>query len=307
MVYDIFKDLALMKLEQGVVIGITISFFLTVSIFLFLFFKLRHQQAVLKHQKRGIEFQTRELVSLGEELFDLNEEKNRVLHVLSHDLRNPISQVIGFANLLLQNENELPEDEKKQMLSRIVSASERQLIMIEKLLDISAIEEKRTSINFQTLNLSVLLSRVVESQNIFAESKNIQVELFLSLQDAYAKVDAEYICQIYENLLSNAIKYTPPGKRVSVTMFEENNRIVTSFIDEGPGIKKEDIHKLFKTFSKLSNRPTAGENSIGLGLSLVKSYVRAMGGEVGYAERERGKGAHFFVIFNKEDSLTINS
>jgi signal transduction histidine kinase len=283
-------------------VGIIVSFTLLTSIFLYMLTKLRVQRKALEVQRDAIETQTNELVSLGEELFSMNEEKNRVLHALSHDLKNPINQVMGFANLLLSNMDEHTKDERKVFLSSIITASQRQLDMVGKLLDISSIEAKKTNITVHVLNLLDPLQKVIQSQKMFAEPKGIKINLEVKAQETTIQADLNYIYQVFENLLSNAIKFTFPRKQIFIEIVERNNTIMVSFIDEGPGVKREDIPKLFKTFSKLSNRPTAGENSTGLGLSLVKGYVNLMGGQVGYVDREDHHGAHFFVSFKKAES-----
>lgn len=282
--------------------GLIASFTLLTSIFLYMLTKLRVQRKALELQRDAIETQTNELVSLGEELFSMNEEKNRVLHALSHDLKNPINQVMGFANLLLMNMDEHTKDERRVFLCNIISASQRQLDMVGKLLDISSIEAKKTNLTLHVLNLVDPLQRVIQSQKMFAEPKGIKINLEVKTQKTRISADVNYIYQVFENLLSNAIKFTPQNKQILVEVEEKGDMVLVSFMDEGPGVLREDVPKLFRTFSRLSSRPTAGENSTGLGLSLVKGYVNLMGGQVGYRDREDRQGAHFYVSFSKAEN-----
>lgn len=277
--------------------GVILLFLLLASFTLSILLKLKSQHTILEKQKEGIQSQTKELVQLGEDLFAMNEEKNRTLQVLSHDLRNPISQVMVIASLLKSSMDELTKDEQKKLLNGIIQASEKQISMIETLLDISAIEAGKIKPKVEVVNLLGSVNKVIQAQTLFANAKDLNINLNVRIEKTEVMADAKYLYQVFENLLSNAIKYSPPGKQIYIELTESDNNIVASFIDEGPGIKKEEVSKLFKTFSKLSSRPTAGESSIGLGLSLVKNYVKLMGGNVGYIHREQG--AHFFVSLSK--------
>lgn len=104
--------------------------------------------------------------------------------------------------------------------------------------------------------------------------------------------------QVYENLISNAIKFSPANKNINVKIWEDGEKIRSIISDEGPGISKEDQKKLFGKFQVLSTKPTGGEKSTGLGLSIVKKYIEAMKGKV-WCESEPGKGAHFYIDLDR--------
>jgi signal transduction histidine kinase len=109
-------------------------------------------------------------------------------------------------------------------------------------------------------------------------------------------VDRGFVSEVFENLLSNAVKYSPLGKKVSVRMSEREDKNRIEFVDEGQGINEKDMKKLFGKYHKLTARPTAGEDSTGLGLSIVKKYVETQNGNV-WCESEEGKGARFIIEF----------
>ena len=102
--------------------------------------------------------------------------------------------------------------------------------------------------------------------------------------------------QVLENLVSNAVKYSPPGKNIFVRLQHSAEAVRCEVQDEGPGLSPEDQKKLFGKFARLSAKPTGGEHSTGLGLSIVKKMVEAMNGKV-WCESELGKGATFIVEF----------
>ena len=107
-------------------------------------------------------------------------------------------------------------------------------------------------------------------------------------------VDPYVMVQVLENLVSNAVKYSPVGKNIFVRLKKEAGAVRLEVQDEGPGLSAEDQKKLFGKFARLSAKPTGGEHSTGLGLSIVKKMVEAMNGKV-WCESELGKGATFIV------------
>jgi len=109
--------------------------------------------------------------------------------------------------------------------------------------------------------------------------------------------DATVLTQVIENLVSNAVKYSPPGRNICVRLLKSPERARCQVRDEGPGLSAEDQKKLFGKFARLSAKPTGGEHSTGLGLSIVKKMVEAMNGKV-WCESELGKGATFIVEFS---------
>jgi signal transduction histidine kinase len=130
------------------------------------------------------------------------------------------------------------------------------------------------------------------------QSDNKKIRIVADLDEVVASLDRSLIVQIIDNLLSNAIKFSNHNTKVHVTLKDENQTIRFEIDDEGPGIMEEDKPKLFQKFRKLHARPTDGESSTGLGLSIVKKYVEAMKGKV-WCESEFGKGAKFIVEFKK--------
>jgi signal transduction histidine kinase len=111
-----------------------------------------------------------------------------------------------------------------------------------------------------------------------------------------ALLDPSITVQVLENLVSNAVKYSPPGKNIFVRLKKQPSVARMEVQDEGPGLSAEDQKKLFGKFARLSAKPTGGEHSTGLGLSIVKKMVEAMNGKV-WCESELGRGATFIVEF----------
>ncbi len=228
----------------------------------------------------------------NEELKQLNEEKNDLIKVLAHDLRSPISNIDGCAMLLKDQEEHLSGDAKK-MIGFILESSERIQAMITKILDVEAIDSKEHNMQLEKLCPSDIAEEIIDDYSEKAEKKDIR--LSLETEDhLLVKADRFYLAQVIENLLSNAIKYSENGKPVMVSLFRKKDMVRIEVKDFGPGMSKEDKKKVFKKFQKLSSKPTGGEESVGLGLSIVKRYTEMMGGQASFKSKPR-KGSEFYI------------
>jgi signal transduction histidine kinase len=170
--------------------------------------------------------------------------------------------------------------------------------MIAKILDMNAIEQQRINLRLEKVDICSLLQETISNIQATAIKKYIQVHFATDTTESYAALDWGYATQIFENLLSNAVKFSPAYKHIYVQVQANAEHIQISIQDEGPGFSAEDMGKLFGKFQKLSARPTGGETSTGLGLSIVKKYVEAMQGSI-HCENNQGQGAKFVLTFSK--------
>src|SRR5438105_7462818 len=165
--------------------------------------------------------------------------------------------------------------------------------MIVKLLDSNAIEEGRFSCKIERCDLNTLVGESVQHNQLSAERKEIAISVHTA-QGLCARVDRSTTVQILDNLVSNAIKYSPPNTTVLVETWAEKDHVLVGVKDQGPGISELDQQKLFGKFTRLTARPTGGELSTGLGLSIVKKLAEAMSGSV-QCRSVLGSGATFIV------------
>jgi signal transduction histidine kinase/CRP-like cAMP-binding protein len=289
----------------------------------------RRSEYTLRETNTRIIAQGRELEAQNEELKKLNAEKNEFLGIAAHDLRNPLANIVTVGSLMREElethersttkEGESALPSLRWGIARIESSTTRMLALIEKLLDVNAIERGTANLHLETLDVSAIARASLERFQTAAAAKNITLRLSVeSMVTAFA--DHNYTEQVLDNLISNAIKYSPEGKDVLVRVRQEKgsremipnkaqhhgepalrgaSRIRLEVHDEGPGLSDKDKAKLFGTFMRLSALPTGGEQSIGLGLSIVKKLVEAMNGKV-WCESEHGKGATFIVELPQE-------
>lgn len=227
-------------------------------------------------------------------LVELNQLKNKFLGIAAHDLRNPISSISGFSELLLSEDTDPLTEEQKEFVNIIHDASQRMLTLLNELLDISMIESGKLELRVERGPLKQLIEDQVHINRIIAEKKGIMIQAsFSEIPDAL--FDANRIAQVIDNLIGNAIKFSPSGSKIFITLAREENMAKVSVRDEGPGISSEDQSKLFGEFQRLSSQPTGGEKSTGLGLSIVKKIIEAHNGTIG-VESRIGKGSIFSFI-----------
>ncbi|MEN7546931.1 hybrid sensor histidine kinase/response regulator [Rapidithrix thailandica] len=245
--------------------------------------------------EKKVEERTDELQQKNAQLIELNKEKNQLINIVAHDLKSPLSHIIGLIHIIqLTSHNLTPE--QKNYIELIDQSTKRLSNMITQILDVNKLESKSVTVNLELTPLYPYLENVVQSYQSRASEK--QIQLFLEVEDKSVKalIDPSLVEQIFENLLSNAVKFSPSGKQITVRLRASDGRCRVEVEDQGQGIKKEEQKYLFKKFRKLSSLPTAGEPSNGLGLSIVKKLVEEMKAEI-TCESELDKGATFTVDF----------
>lgn len=248
-----------------------------------------------RHRKlqRLVDGKTMELRQRNDELIALNLEKNNLIGIVSHDLKNPLNEIIAFLGLIkMDGQTDRVASNYLNMLEQI---THRIIKMIDKILDVDAIESKRLNLRMQPINLPDLLHAVSNRFEAVAAKKDITLLREID-ENIFIEADRAYLEQVVDNLLSNAIKFSPYHATVRVRLHQVEDRALFEFRDEGPGLSVGDKKKLFGKFQKLSARPTGAESSTGLGLSIVKKLVLVMGGEV-WVKSKEGAGASFFVAF----------
>jgi PAS domain S-box-containing protein len=227
------------------------------------------------------------------ELVELNEEKNRLLGMAAHDLRNPLSIVNTASAFLLDDASRsLPEAKRTEFLRRINSGSKFMLKLIDDLLDVAKIEAGRLDLELREGDLCALIEENLAINRMLADNKSIRLDFAPESGLPPLRFDRAKIEQVLSNLVGNAVKFSTPGTAVMVQASRVDGSVVVSVRDQGQGIPAEELDQLFKPFAKTSVRSTAGEKSTGLGLAICRRIVEGHGGRI-WAESEVGKGSTF--------------
>ncbi len=237
----------------------------------------------------------------NEELKKSNEIKNEFIELAVHDLKNPLSNIIGLSGIINEEEN-LKKGEIKELSRRIYSSSERMIRVVNNLLMNREIELEKLRVNLEQFDLIPIIEDIIDQNKSAAAAKEISVNFNSSDKSLFVYADINLMSQVVDNLLSNALKFSPKGKNVWIRakklqpeeILNGGLNVKIEILDEGPGISDEDKKKLFGRFAKLSAKPTGNEHSTGIGLFLVKKFVEAMNGKV-WCESELNNGAKFIV------------
>ena len=245
-------------------------------------------------KKKKLQETTHQLELERERLQQLNEELKTLTGIVAHDLKSPLNKVVGLTQLLpLVGPLNEEQSTYLDIINQVVHDGRH---FIENLLDIRAIEEQKRSLTTEPVETLEWLRRSLIGYEQTARRKNIALNLETDAHEALVLVDRMAFGQIMDNLVSNAIKFSPPDKTIRIRAEAGYALVSIAIKDEGPGISAEDQQKMFRKFQRLSARPTGGEHSSGLGLSIVKKLVEQMNGEI-LLESTEGQGSTFTVYF----------
>ncbi|MBS1492279.1 MAG: tetratricopeptide repeat protein [Bacteroidetes bacterium] len=245
--------------------------------------KLQEESAILSERNA-------KLKELNDRLTLLNNEKSEFLGIAAHDLKNPLSSISLSASTLKKYLDTLPHEKIISHLERIENTSTKMKNIVTNLINMNIIETGEYKIKKEELNLSALISYIIDDFQHRAVEKNIQI-IFNEPKEIKITTDENAIYSILDNLISNAIKYSHPNSSVYLNL-EKKDNIIIKIKDNGLGIQESEKDKVFQKFSRISNKPTGGENSTGLGLSIVKKLTELIGGNINF-ESEYGKGTTF--------------
>lgn len=221
--------------------------------------------------------------------------QNHYLGIISHDMRNSLHVILSCNEMLKSDTSNLTSDQQ-EFIEHIGKSSDHLTELTRDILDIQINDEGKLSMHIQEYRVHKILDELVQGYNQIADKKNIRVTLNDRIRDQMFKIDKSIFMQVADNLISNAVKYSPHGSKVSVLLEHEDDRLLLSVQDEGPGIKEEEFKYLFDRYTRLSNQPTGGEYSTGLGLSNIKERIEALGGTI-KCKSERGIGSTFVAEF----------
>jgi PAS domain S-box-containing protein len=245
-----------------------------------------------------------ELKRSTDNLIKLNETKDRFISIISHDLRTPFSSILGFTDLLLNDEG-LSEEEKRQYIEFIRESSQSMLLLVNSLLDWTRLQTGRIKFEPEKTEANKIIENSITTLIGTAIQKNIDIRSRVD-ENLQVFADKGLLQQAFNNLISNAIKFTKAGGTITISAkpSEQMRFFEFSIKDTGTGIKKENLDKLFNVDTKYSSEGTAGEKGTGLGLSLVKEIVEKHGGNI-HVESEYGIGSTFFFTIPVASSVIL--
>jgi ligand-binding sensor domain-containing protein/signal transduction histidine kinase len=237
-----------------------------------------------------------ELRTLNQTLHQANTFKSKMLTIVSHDLKNPLSNILGFTYLL--KDDEMPAPKRSEFLAYIDDAVGKMHSLIVDLLDVAAHEHGKINLEYVPSTLHDIVFDLVVKYRVNAYHKQQTIE-YQNTTEALVWCDKARLEQVFDNLLSNAVKYSYHGGYIYVNISETDTIIQCSITDQGQGFTAEDMDLLFHEFQTLSARPTGGEHSSGVGLSIAKQIVELHQGSIHAESAGKNQGATFIVTLKK--------
>lgn len=244
---------------------------------------------------------TAELEEANGRLKALIEQRAAFMGMAAHDLRSPITIVQGFTDLLLDPRT--PPEDHREFVGIIREAMQDMLVLLNDLLDISAIESGKLMLRPTDVNLRQFCNRVLKLNRRIGEQKNIRLDGDIDAELSTFRFDPQRIEQVLSNLIGNAFKFSHSGTVVTFNVRRVDGGIEFSVADQGLGIREDELDRIFGAFEKMSNRPTANERSTGLGLSISKRIVELHQGQL-RVESTYGAGSRFYFTLPVIESVS---
>lgn len=249
-------------------------------------------QLTLVRQRKQIE----ELRAKDRQYFEsLSRMKDQFIQMATHDLRNPLNVILGYANVI--NRLDVVGHDKAlrdQAVTSIRESVEKMRTLVTDLLDLAQFET-RSYLSMKPVALGDFLERCLGGLHVIAIQKTIELAYSPLPGDIIVRIDESYMARVIDNLVLNAIKYTPEGGRVKVTGLLEAETVIIEVADTGLGIPVEDLPHIFDAFYRAHHSEQQHVEGLGLGLSIVKTIVEQHGGKVS-VESEPGQGSLFRVF-----------
>jgi two-component system sensor histidine kinase/response regulator len=224
-------------------------------------------------------------------LHQLNADKDRFISILGHDLKGPFNNIIGLSEMLDDEIDTLNKDEIKDIAKRIHNSAQITNILLEDILMWARTQQGIIPFNPQILSIKDICMDIIELLLPTAKAKNIAIN-YSAPDKINIFADIDMLKTVIRNLVSNAIKFTNNGGVINIHAEQNSENVTVSVIDNGIGIKPEDLKKLFDISEVLTTKGTAGETGTGLGLLLCKEFIVKHGGKI-WVECEVGKGSEF--------------
>jgi PAS domain S-box-containing protein len=221
--------------------------------------------------------------------------KDEFLATVSHELRSPLTGIVGWAALLATGK--LGEEKKQRAYTAILRNSEIQTQLVNDLLDISRIITGKLRIDFGRIDLPAAVQLAIDAVQPTAEAKGVRLQVAMDTGGGIMMGDADRLQQIFWNLLSNAIKFTPKDGRVQVLVERIDSHLEVTIADTGLGIPSHVLPHIFERFRQGDSGPSRSHGGLGLGLAIARYLVEQHGGNISAHSRGEGQGSTFIVRF----------
>lgn len=257
--------------------------------------RMRTERLLIKQQQIIISAEREKSEALKKAI----EMKDEFLSIISHEFKTPltvINSAVQAMQVICRNELSV---KARGFLGKILQNSNRQLKLVNNLLDVTRMDAGHFKVNKQNIDIVFLTKSIIESIKVFAEQKSINLSFKSDLLKKVVALDEEKYERVLLNLLSNAIKYTPEGKSINVRLFQKkikrDYKVCVQVIDKGLGIPEDKQELIFERFEQVDRSLSRQAEGTGIGLYLVKMFVEMMDGEITFESKE-AKGSKFTIM-----------
>ena len=269
------------------------------------------RQAADYLERKHVEQEKEELLAREHELRHTAEEANRLkdefLAIMSHELRNPLNVILGYAELLLRSEEIRSSTPLRRMADAVKRNAVAQSKLIRDLLDLSRLRSGKLELNRETVSPVVSIHNAIETVRSEAAEKNIKIDVEAPDEVVFVKADPVRLEQVIWNLLNNAVKFTPQDGQITVKLRTENGRIVLTVSDNGQGIDSSFLPHIFEIFRQADSAANRSQSGMGIGLAVVQQLVELHGGSVSAHSDGVGQGASFMINLPRSAEKKLQS
>jgi signal transduction histidine kinase/CheY-like chemotaxis protein/AraC-like DNA-binding protein/Tfp pilus assembly protein PilF len=259
-----------------------ISAIIVVILLIAIAFILRNQLNVRKKLNLQIEKQSQKLK-------ELDQAKTRFFANISHDLRSPLTLILGSLDKITERDYDILDSESKEMLDMGMKNGKRLLYLADEIMDLTRLEEGKINLSLEYVKIVPYLRLLTKMFSSAADIKSISLKFEAKAEDeSILQLDPHQFEKIIYNLLSNAIKFTPENGSVNVSIQSDNQHVEIEISDSGTGIPEESLDLIFDRYYQSSNTEHASQSGVGIGLALVKELVELHGGTITVSSSEKG-------------------
>lgn len=260
------------------------------------YLKIQKQKEQIEARNQSIKDQKAQLEQQNYDLTKLNEEKNHLISILVHQIKNPLTSSLCLIDMLKEEDCHEESEIRKESLDVISNSLRRINNLVNEELDIDSIDSKVFELKYQKIRPDLIIKELIDNYGYLLDQKRIEVTS--NLDKTETELNKVYFTQVVDNLISNAFKVTPAEGKVNINLSDHGQSILLEVSDEGPGFPEEKARDIFSRYERQTAMQDQHKPPEGLGLAIVKKYTDAMDGKV-WVESNTGKGSSFLVEFPK--------
>lgn len=270
---------------EHVLVGITTGFFCLIFFILYYFY-FKNLQISIQHQK--------DLIAEREQILkELNSTKDKLFLIIGHDLRSPLSTIIGIAELLIKNNEKYAPEMKLELVRKIHDSSQMTILLLDSLMEWASTQTEELRFNKKCIDLKEIFDEKVKKFEHIAIIKGVKINNAIK-ESCELEVDVKMIQTVFRNIISNAIKYTESGGEITFSLAKKNSETEIIISDTGIGMSRQQVENLFKMEKVQSTKGTSDERGFGFGLMICKELIEKHGGTI-KIESELNKGSNVII------------